>query len=58
MVHQDYQDKRETEVLTEETDSLETLDSRDSLVPKETQESVFLEFLEKEAYLEIMDFLD
>lgn len=58
MVHQDYQDKRETEVLTEETDSLETLDSRDSLVPKETQELVFLEFLEKEAYLEIMDFLD
>lgn len=58
MVHQDYQDKRETEVLTEETESLETLDFRDSLVPKETQESVFLEFLEKEAYLEIMDFLD
>lgn len=45
-------------MLTEETESLETLDSRDSLVPKETQESVFLEFLEKEAYLEIMDFLD
>lgn len=42
----------------EEMEFLETPESRDSSVPKETQESVFLELLEKEAYLEIMDFLD
>lgn len=58
MVYQDYQDQRETEGLMEEMEFLETPESRDSSVPKETQESVFLELLEKEAYLEIMDFLD
>lgn len=58
MVYQDYQDKRETEVVKEETESLETPDFRDSLVPKETQESVFRELPEREAYLEKMDFLD
>lgn len=42
----------------EEMEFLETPESRDSSVPKETQELVFLELLEKEAYLEIMDFLD
>lgn len=45
-------------MLTEETEPLETPDSQDSLVPKETQESVFRELPEKEAYLEKMDSLD